>query len=295
MRKIKAFWIICLITNLTCYSKIIETDIVTLSKIYNQFHAFSDLTDDAITVLESYKGTDLETVSIFIKELCTKNNEILSKKYLIRPDSISLRYFHIIVLVNYNMFKSKAIDNNELAKKLLIEEFDVNESIRFYYSSLFNSIVNKNKNFDYSKVNIKLDSINLIDDTQKGVFFLEFTQSLGFQAIAYIKYAQKPRYETAYNYFQLLPKINSLPYYKYSYFGFPDVKMLLNGKKQSFKKYYLQNYFDLLLCHYDCLRKLNKNETEINDLLLGSILRDRNYYDYFKDKEILESIFKRVD
>ena len=277
------------------YSQTSEQDLVKLSRIYNKFHARTELTNDAITTLDSYKGTDLEKTSLFIKEACTKNNAILSNSFLIKPDSLTLRCFHVIVLSNYNMFKPDAVEDNKYARQLLKKKYNINESIRFYYSTLFTSIGNKNKPFDYSKIDIKLDSLNLTNETQKGIFFLELSKSLGFQAISYVKYAKEPRYQTSYDYFQLLPKINSLPYYKYTYFGFEDVKMMLNRKKQSFKKYYLESYYELLLTHYFCMKNLDKSSEEVNDLLLSSLLRERRYYDYCKDRAILERIFKKVD
>jgi hypothetical protein len=62
--------------------------------------------------------------------------------------------------------------------------------------------------------------------------------------------------------------------------------------KQSYKSYYLDKYFETLIFHLICLNKEGGSEKEKNDLLLGSILKERNLYKYTKYKDTLEDMFK---
>ena len=64
---------------------------------------------------------------------------------------------------------------------------------------------------------------------------------------------------------------------------------------QSYKEYYLDKYYETLLYHWVCLKKEGASEKEINDLLLGSILKERSLYPYTQYKETLEEIFKEVE
>jgi hypothetical protein len=71
-----------------------------------------------------------------------------------------------------------------------------------------------------------------------------------------------------------------------------EMNIIKNKGLESYKGYYLDKYYETLLSHLICLSKEAGSEKEKNDLLLGSILKDRNLYKYTKYKETLESIFK---
>ena len=64
--------------------------------------------------------------------------------------------------------------------------------------------------------------------------------------------------------------------------------------KESYKSYYLNKYYETLLEHLLCLKKEGGSDKEIEDLLLGSILRKRSLYDYTQYKEMLEELFHEV-
>jgi len=62
--------------------------------------------------------------------------------------------------------------------------------------------------------------------------------------------------------------------------------------KESYKGYYIDKYYDILLSHLLCLIDEKAKESEMNDLLLGSILKESNLYKYTKNKETVEKIVK---
>jgi hypothetical protein len=97
-----------------------------------------------------------------------------------------------------------------------------------------------------------------------------------------------------FDYINKFPKFNGLKYYQFTDLNFPDFEMIIEEDKgkESYKGYYIDKYYDLLLSHLTCLNKQKAKDKDINDLLLGSILKDRIFYKYTKNKEILESIFK---
>jgi hypothetical protein len=70
------------------------------------------------------------------------------------------------------------------------------------------------------------------------------------------------------------------------------MKIEADKGKESYKSYYLNKYYETLLYNLLCLNKENGSEKTINDLLLGSILKDRNLYKYTKYENVLENIFK---
>jgi hypothetical protein len=64
--------------------------------------------------------------------------------------------------------------------------------------------------------------------------------------------------------------------------------------KESYKGDYLNKYYETLLYHLLCLNKEGASQKEIDDLLLGSILRERSLYSYTEYKETLENLFQKV-
>jgi hypothetical protein len=268
--------------------------IVGLAKIFHQFHDTTDITDHDINKLSGFENTPLKYPALFIKEICTANNSILEPRFITRPDSGSLRFIHAAVIVNHNMSSDSPKDNAQVTREILSSEFVFYEAVMAYYNAVFTSVINKNKGLDMSKYNFMLNKLGLDDDMQKAIFFLQFARRMGFQAITFARYGENPDYEKAYDHLNRMSKINSLPYYKFLGFYFPDVQMVINRRKQSYKRYAIDNYYQLLLTHHSCLKKLGKSDKEKQDLLMSSILSKKNYYKYSNDRDVLHSLFRQV-
>jgi hypothetical protein len=110
----------------------------------------------------------------------------------------------------------------------------------------------------------------------------------------YMNVVKPPNTKKALDYIKMFPKINGRPYYQYNDFYFTDFNMILveDIGMQSYKSYYLDKFYETLLSHLICLNKEAGSEKEKEDLLLGSILKERGLYKYTKYKETLEDIFK---
>ncbi len=77
--------------------------------------------------------------------------------------------------------------------------------------------------------------------------------------------------------------------------NFPDFKMkiLKDEDEMSYKEYFIDKYLNTLIYHYMCLNQKKKYKEQKMDLVLGSILKEEQYYKYSKNyKENLESLFK---
>jgi hypothetical protein len=89
------------------------------------------------------------------------------------------------------------------------------------------------------------------------------------------------------------PKYNGSPYFQFLDLSFPDfkIKMEWEGKPESYKAYYIDKYYDVLLNHLTCLKQMGADQEKIYDLVLGSILINRNYYQYSKREKELKKLF----
>jgi hypothetical protein len=281
-----------------CYGQTnkFKSDIVDLAKIYRNFHFANDPPSDITDRLKAITSPDLMISKEFIAELIKTNNQIASKKYLTKPDSITLKNLYIVRILNWNMHEANPTDNDSVIDSLVNERSDYNELLACYYDLIFTAVGNKNRPFDMSQFNFTLWDYNLQNDTEKGIFFLTSMQTFGTLIWGYMNIPKPPNYKLALEFINKYPKYNSQPYYQYLDLNFKDFELTTDKRKpkESFKKYYLNKYMNTLLYHCTSLGQKKKNQEKINDVLLGSILKTESYWDYFNDRGVLEAIFKKI-
>jgi hypothetical protein len=236
----------------------------------------------------------LKSSTNFIIQTITTNNDLLKQKYITLPDSSTLKSIYIIELINYNIRSENPIDNNKLIDSLRNMNIPKSEMVDAYYNMLFASVGNKIQPFDLSKIDFKLKDYSFTNDTEKGIFFLRCMEFCGSEIWGYMNIVKPANTKTALEYINKFPKFNGLKYYQFTDLNFPDFEMVIQKDKgkESYKGYYIDKYYDLLLSHLICLNKEGASDKSTNDLLLGSILKDREFYKYTKNKKALEDIFK---
>lgn len=230
----------------------------------------------------------------FIAQTITTKNKLLTQPFLSRPDDKVLKQIYIIRAINFNIREENQVDNNKLIDSLSMKDIPTYELIDNYYDMLFTAVGNKNQPFDLSRTDLKIKDYNLKDDTEKGILVLKTIDFCGTTIWGYMNIVNPPNTKKAYDYIKKFPKINGRSYYQYTDFYFTDFEMNIVKDKglQSYRSYYLNKFYETLLSNLICLNKNNSSEKDINDLLLGSILKERNLYKYTKYKETLEEIFK---
>lgn len=247
-----------------------------------------------LIALRTNVPNNLNAANEFIAQSVTTKNKLLTQPYLNRPDDQTLKQIYIIRAINLNLGKEKQVDNNKLIDSLSAQSIPPYELLDNYYEMLFTAVGNKNQPFNLSKTDLKLADYNLKDDTEKGILFLEAMRYCGMTIWGYMNIVKPANTQKAYGNIKLFPKFNGRPYYQFTDLHFPDfnIKITEEEGKQSYKSYYINKYYETLLSHLMCLNKEGGSEKEKNNLLLGSILRDRELYKYTKYRETLESIFK---
>lgn len=271
----------------------LNPELIELAKVYRNFMFRNSATDYAFEKLDKIKSSELSKTVDFIKETITTNNDLTTNKFLTLPDEETLYHIYIIRRINWNIREEKPKDNDELILELRNKNIPRYELIDSYYSMLFSGIGNKNQPFDLSSVDFRIDDYELRNDTEKGIFFLKAMQFCGTTIWGYMNVVKPPNYKKALQYIENFPKFNGQKYYQYLDFGFTDFEMEIEKDKgtESYKHYYINKYYQTLLYHMICLKQKKKYKKERENLLLGSILKEKNYYKYSKNKEILESFF----
>ena len=268
--------------------------VVELGKAYYNFMFRNEPPEEVINNLKKETPASLNTASAFILQTLTSKNKLLTETYLRLPDEKSLQFVYTIVELSRNMYNEHPKDADMLADSLLADTLDHLLLCDRYYDILFTAIGNKNQPFNMSKVNFDLKSYNLKTDTEKGIFFLECMHLCNSQIYGYMNIVHPANTKKALEYIEKYPSFNGQPYYQYLDLGFPDFQIFISDDLglSSFKGYYIDKYYDLLLAHLTCLKKEGAKENEINDLLLGSILKDQQLYQYTENKQILINLFK---
>ena len=269
--------------------------LIELGKFYSSYMFMSNPPKTVEKDLGDDFNEDFEGAVAFIKEAAKSNNKLLSDKYLLLPDTVTLKIIYIVDALHQNPHREKPLTPNTLIDSLLNSPTPLFELADEYYSTLFTAVGNKNKPFNMSKVNFSLDEYGLNSDLLKGIFYLRCMDFCGSQIFGYMNIVKPPNTEKAFDYIGKFPKFNHSEYFRYTDLYFEDFEMELFNDKgmQSYKDYYIDKLYSTLLNHLICLDKESKDEGAINELLLGSILKTSTLYKHTSYKETLESIFKK--
>jgi hypothetical protein len=267
---------------------------IELGKTYKDFMFRNEPTKPILNEAKADVPEGLRTAAEFIVQTISTKNQLLTTPYLTRPDDAVLKQIYIIRAINLNLREEYQVDNNHLIDSLSSKEIPTYELVDNYYSMLFTAVGNKSQPFDLSKADLKMKEYNFRDDTEKGIMFLRCMDYCGMTIWGYMNVVKPPNTSKAYAHIKKFPKVNGLPYYQYSDFYWPDFEMTIIKDKapQSYKSFYLDKYYGTLMTHVICLNKEGASEKEVNDLLLGSILKERNLYKYTQHKETLEGAFQ---
>lgn len=273
-----------------------KSELVDLAKIYRNFHFNNNPPSGVFDQINSITSAELTVTKEFVSELIKINNQISSKKYLTKPDSVTLKNLYIVRGLNWNMHEANPTDYDSVIDSLIQERTDYNELLACYYGMLFSAVGNKNRPFDMEQVNFTLWDYNLQNDTEKGIFFLESMETFGTLIWGYMNIPKPPNYKLALAYIDKYPQYNSQPYYQFLDLNFKDFDLTTDKRKpkESFKRYYLNKYMSTVLYHCVCLAQKKKYAQKRTDVLLGSILKNESYWEYFSNREVLEKIFTKV-
>ncbi len=296
MRKILAYLFLSVIAiNSYSQNQEIDNNLIELGKLYRNFMFRNNPPAGTDEKLDKLKTDELNVTVEFIKQTITPKNKLTSENFLRLPDTTSLKFIFVVRQINLNIREENPKDNYKLIADTLNSDIKYFALVDNYYDMLFSGIGNKNQPFDLTNVNFELNNYNLKSDTEKVIFFLKAMSLCGMTIWGYMNIVKPPNYKAAMDKISKYPKFNGQPYYQYLDLNFPDFKMkiLKDEDEMSYKEYFIDKYLNTLIYHYMCLNQKKKYKEQKMDLVLGSILKEEQYYKYSKNyKENLESLFK---
>ncbi|PJJ60452.1 hypothetical protein [Hymenobacter chitinivorans] len=286
--------LLLLVASVTFGQNTDQDNLIALGKTYRSYMFRTDPPKEFVQKMTAAAPGTLQATTRFVGQTITKNNQLLTKEYLTIPDDQTLRNVYAVRQINYNLRKENAPDHHTLLDSLRTAPTSRYELIDCYYEMLFAGVGNKNQPFNWSKTDLTLNEYGLQDDTEKGILFLQCMQACGTHIWGYMNIVKPANTKEAYSYIKRYPKVNGNKYYQYTDLYFPDFQMVIIKDKglQSYKSYYLNKYYELLLSHLVCLHQEGAKEAERQELLLSSVLKERALYKYSVYQPTLEKLFQ---
>jgi hypothetical protein len=269
--------------------------LIQIAKFYKDYYASNDPNEDSIAVLKKDASSKLKPTIDFIVETTTSNNHLLSKEFLILPDTTTLKNVFIVndFISNFEYPDKKMADmvidsliSHPLTREVLIEN---------YYRILFRGVGNKIKPFDMSDIDFSPGEYNLLDDDECAIFFLECIYLCDNQIWGFMNIPEFRDYNKAYNLISKFPKFNGQPYFRYINIDVPDfiIRFRCTNCIDSFKGYFIDKFYNLLISHLSCLNNENISQKEKDDLLRNSILQIPELFKYSKHESKLSEFYEK--
>lgn len=296
MNKKLIFLLFLVVSIESTFANDLDNEIIELGKIYRDFVFRNNPTDLTLKQINGINSPELLTTRNFVKECITPNNSLTSEKFIKIPDEQTLLNLYLIMKVNANVREKEPKDNIELLREWRDKNVQRYELVENYYSMVFTGIGNKNQPFDLSNVDFIIDNYELKDETEKGIFFLTAMDLCYLQIWGYMNVVKPPNYKKALASIEKYPTFNGQEYYKYKYLGFPDFEMQIEKDKgkESYKNYYINRFYNTLIYHHQCLNQKRKTRKDAENLALSSILKEKNYYEYSKNQDYLNGLFRTM-
>lgn len=273
-----------------------QQGLVDIAKIYKNNMFGPDASKGLIKDLKSFSDNEeLSEVSALVIECITSDNKVLKPAFLSLPDDNVLKSLYIIRELDNNMRKEGGPDHLSLVDSLMQQSINRELLINSYYAMIFTAAGNKNKPFNLSKYDFDFKELNLVTDEEQGIFFLRCMDACGTQIWGFMNIVNPPNTESAMEIIDNYPKINGEDYFQFTDLYFDDFEFSMNDSLQSYKSFFLDKYFELLLNHATCLHLEDRGQEAVSAVLMNSILREEELYEYTKYKETLEGIFKKVE
>ena len=136
-----------------------KKDLVELAKLYRSFSFRNEPTQDVFNQIKAMKSPELATSKGFVSEIIKSNNLLCTKKFLLKPDSITLKSLYVMRGVNWNLHEAEGKDNLVVVDSLWEENTEYNELVACYYGLLFSAVGNKNRPFDLSEMNFTISGL----------------------------------------------------------------------------------------------------------------------------------------
>ena len=211
---------------------------------------------------EKYQHKDLNQIKLLFHEFSKEVNNITSEQFLKKPSDNTLVAYYLKTKLLWNAFnlgQTKKLSNKKVISNSIKNLPERYELLAFYYKGIFIDVLNKEKPMNLAGVNIDLERLNLDNNTEKAILFLNAMRSLGGQVSSFASARFPNNCFRAEQYVENMPKFDGLNFYEFNLPEFEDflVEVDKTKPKMSFKKTYLPIFIDAIAAYNKCLSQKN--------------------------------------
>jgi hypothetical protein len=194
-------------------NKELNHELVTLARVYRNFHFTTAPSADAISQLSTIQSAALWRSAQFISECIKTNNQLATKPYLTKPDSATLKYLFIIREVNWNLHEAEPKDNIGLVDSLVKPpNYKAALEVIAHYPSYNGQPYYEFQDLNFADFNLTLDKRNPKESFKK-YYLNKYLNTLLYHSYCL---GQKNKYKEAQQKVMLHSILRNDAYYKYS-------------------------------------------------------------------------------
>jgi len=278
-------------TSFQLFAQVTQKELKNLVGIATVYSNNQNLQGDFAQNIKEFRDDKTTKIVDRLIIFSKKDSAVLSQEVLTRPGREELKYWSAIFAIFRNKFSDqpRSVSNHELAEEALASELNVYSTLHDFYGVARTAIGFAFNTHDLSTINIDLNQLDLLDDCEKGIAFLNLSQGMitRFRVLNMMGNTTK-----ILEFSNNLPSFNHQPYYEFTAFDFKDFKIMTKDGKKSFLKNQLNDYYEALLAHFIAYSDQNKLK-EGRQFFDRSILSIRQYFKYSNNKRLLKDLQKK--
>jgi len=259
---------------------------------YNNDYLQKNAPDALLQELSELKNEDCQFAIDFTLESLKNSNDLLDKKYLTKPSKENLKQiFTISITMGFSLIYSgeQLKKHVEYNSELYPSYYDLVDT---YYSTLFNALINRNREAHRFISDLDLEDYNLTNDTEKSIFYFKYMNMISKNALFPIL-ANGDVTNISCSEFKKFPTINGKEFYYYTDFDFKDFPSRLVNLDGSYKHYYIDETFKILFMYIECKEKKLIPQGDISNIVENSILSHQQLYKFCERKDLLDEILRK--
>lgn len=235
---------------------------------------------------------ELEFAKQYAEAAVLNKRFLLEKRFLEINNKKNLDHLATILELSGYILQLEKEDAINTLRQLMHRPQSKIKQQRTYYGHLFAMVIHPVADYGIKNQRFFFDDISLLTEQERGMFYLVAMSKYHELVYRPLKVENPPLISVAKNWLFYFPTFENKPYYYFKNFDFDDFKI----REGSFKSFYIEQYYELLLSHLFVLRETDAKQEKIDDLLTNSILLQPQFYRYTSPvlKEILIELNKNT-
>jgi|GEM_PF-5811309 len=251
----------------------LEKQMYSLSKNLRKYQN-KDETKGFTKKISEINAPELAFAKSYVESAVLNKRFLLEKRFLEINNKEHLHHLSVIIELSNYILQFEEPEAMNTLKQLLYKKKSSIENQRIYYGHLFAMVIHPLIDYGIKNQRFFFDDISLTTPQERGTFFLVAMGKYHELVYRPLKVENPPLINVAKGWLFYFPTFENKPYFYFKDFGFEDFSI----REGSFKSFYMEQYYELLLSHLFVLRETDAKQEKIDELMNNSILLKSEYY-----------------